>query len=378
MHIVFISGEYPLWVSGGVGTFIQTLGHALVALGHKVTVVGVGVSNKEIQIEDMGVTVYRLPKNISKIPNFWVNYKRINRKLLQLHKENSIAIIETAEGGMAFLSKKHPAKKVIRLHGGHHFFSEAEKRGINWRKGMLEKISFAKTDGFIAVSKYVKEHTQSYLSYHNKPIRVIPSSLTARDIPKLSVNQNAILFAGTVCEKKGVRQLLAAFKIVRERFPNKELHLYGRLNWVFPDGTLYIDYLKSILDVTYFEKVFFHGSIPREELLLKYAEAACCVFPSHMETQGLVCLEAMLMERPVVFSKYGPGPETIEDGATGLLCDVYNPKDIAEKILWIFEHQKEASTMGKTARQKVINTYDVEKVVQTNVSFYKSLIDGSF
>ena len=74
---------------------------------------------------------------------------------------------------MALLSNKHSAKKVIRLHGGHHFFSEAEKREINWRKGLLEKRSFKKADAFIAVSNYVKDHTQKYLSFHGKPVEVI-------------------------------------------------------------------------------------------------------------------------------------------------------------------------------------------------------------
>ena len=60
LHIVFLSAEYPLWASGGVGTFIQTLGRSLVAAGHTVSVVGPGVKSREERIDDQGVNLYRL------------------------------------------------------------------------------------------------------------------------------------------------------------------------------------------------------------------------------------------------------------------------------------------------------------------------------
>ena len=48
MHIVFLSHEYPFWSPGGVGTFIQILGRALVEEGHQVKVLGPGKDLKEV------------------------------------------------------------------------------------------------------------------------------------------------------------------------------------------------------------------------------------------------------------------------------------------------------------------------------------------
>ena len=301
---------------------------------------------------------------------------QINKKLKQLHKENPITIIEAAEGGLALLSKGHLAKKVIRLHGGHHFFSEAEKRKINWRKGWLEKKSFAKADGFIAISQYVKDHTAKYLSYGKRPIEIINLPLdTTKPIPQVAVQNDHVLFAGTVCEKKGVRQLIEAFKLVREQYPNKILDIYGR-EWFYPDGSSYQQMLTEKYDTSYFENVNFHGSISRDALDIKYAEAAFCVFPSHMETQGLVSIEAMLLAKPVIFSKYGPGPETVEHLKTGLLCDVYNPSDIAEKMIWCIEHPEEAAMLGNTASKLVKTRYDMNTIMKRNIQFYQSLIEN--
>jgi len=346
MNIVFLSSEYPLWAPGGVGTFLQTFGRTLVQHHHRVTVLGIGDKDKTEILDDKGVKLIRLPKNKSRLPDFLYNRAHLNKKLTELHISQSIDIIESAEPGLAIISKKHPAKKVIRLHGGHHFFAEAEKRGINWRKGLLEKISFKKADGFIAVSNYVKSHTAKYLSYHGSPVEIINYPLdTTIETPQVPVQNNRILFAGTVCEKKGVRQLIEAFKLVRKKYPDKILDLFGR-DWFFPDGSSYIDMLKSDYEND-LENVVFHGSVSRVELNIKYAEAAFCIFPSHMETQGLVSLEAMLLKKPVIFSEYGPGPETIVHGETGLLCDVYDPQDIAEKMIWCIENPMEAEQLGK-------------------------------
>jgi glycosyltransferase involved in cell wall biosynthesis len=374
MNIVFLSHEYPIWASGGVGTFLQTFGRTLASEGHEVTVLGVGVDTFEVVMDDEGVQLIRLPKNNTMLPNFIYNAIQLNKRLKAMQLAKPIDIIESAELGLAIISKKHKAKKVIRLHGGHHFFSEAENRGINWRKGMLEKISFKKADAFIAVSNYVKDHTAKYLSYHDKPVAIINYPInTTLNPPLVHLRPNKILFAGTVCEKKGVRQLIEAFKMVRESHPQMLLDIYGR-DWFFPDGSSYIEMLKNSYDTAYFEGVKFHGAVSRETLNEKYAEAAFCVFPSHMETQGLVSLEAMLLKKPVIFSEYGPGPETIEHGKTGLLCDVYDPRDIAAKMNWCIENPELAAELGKNAEGVVRKKYDKNTILEKNISFYKSLL----
>lgn len=373
MHIVFLSHEYPLWSPGGVGTFIQTLGRALVGAGHVVKVLGPGKSNKEERFFDEGVELIRLPRSKGILPNFIHNALKINAELKKIQKHNPIDIIESAELGLAFISSRHKAKKVIRLHGGHHFFAEAEKRGINWKKGWMEKLSFKKANAFIAVSNYVKEHTQKFLSFHNKPIEVINLPLdTKMQIPEVQEYSNKLLYAGTVCEKKGARQLLEAYRIVKEDLPEVTLDYFGR-DWFYKNGDSYIEKLKQDYPSNYFEGVTFHGNIPRDLLMKKYAEASVCVFPSHMETQGLVCLEAMLMERPVIFTKYGPGPETIVHDKTGLLCDVYDPKDIANKIKKLLAETALAKEMGKHAREFVKENFETKRILDQNLSFYQQL-----
>ncbi len=214
MHICFITNEYPKkdFPHGGIGTFIHTISHELARKGHKVSVVGInaytGINEKE---EDDEISVYRLKPKVVKGLTWHFNNQSINRQLKGIHTEFPIDIIETAEMGLAFIKKIKPIKYIIRLHGGHHFFAESENRKVSWWKAYQEKRSFKRADAFVAVSKYVKSHTAKYLSYHNKPIQVIryPINLDVfKPEPDVEIEYNTILFAGTVCEKKGINQLI--------------------------------------------------------------------------------------------------------------------------------------------------------------------------
>ncbi len=375
MHICFISSEYPIWKSGGVGSFLQTFSRAMVKRGHHISIVGIGEKHEEVQLNDEGVNIYRLP--ISKLPagKFISNTRNINAKIKKLNKNHKIDIVESAELGLVFKNKISSIGYCIRLHGGHHFFSESENRKVNWWQGFKEKLSFKKADGFIAVSEYVKSHTAKYLSYHNKPVEIINYPINTDMFSpdaSITVDTNNITFAGTICEKKGIRQLIEAMDILRQQYPDLHLHVYGR-EWFYKDGSSYTEMLKtkykSIIDAC----VTFHGVIPFNDLPKKYAEAMVCVFPSHMETQGLVAPEAMAMKKSVVFSELGPGPETIENYKTGLLCNPHNVEDIVEKVAWFLSHKDKIESIGENARAFVLQKFNLQAILDKNISFYKRI-----
>lgn len=380
MHICFITHEYPKpgFPHGGLGSFVKTIGEALATKGIRVSVVGMNYTSHYEETTTSGVSVYRLKRSTVKGLSWWLNSKAVTAKIGEIHKQHPIDIVETAELGLAFLHKIKEIQYVIRLHGGHHFFAQAENRGINWWKGFQEQRSFAKADAFIAVSKYVKTHTEKYLSYRNKPLGYIFNPINTDLFHPIAIPTVPfqIVFAGTVCEKKGVRQLLQAFPVVKEKFPAATLEIYGR-DWLFPDGSSYRQMLveKELPKLGDFASaVHFHGAIAFESLPTKYAQAQVCVFPSHMETLGLVAPEAMAMGKPVIFTDKGPGPEIITDTVTGLLCNPLDPQDIAEKILWVFEHEALASEMGEKASRNISSRFAVNAVLNKNIDFFKSLI----
>ena len=379
MHICFLTNEYPKegFPHGGLGSFVKTIAEALVEKGIQVTVLGFNYEFIQESENLNGVQVVRLKKSNIKGLAWFFNSRKLAKSITAIHRKQPIDVVEGAELAFAFLPKIKGLKYVIRLHGGHHFFAEAEQRGINWWKGFQEKLSFKKADAFIAVSNYVKTHTAQYLSYGAKPISVIFNPIhTALFYPRaIAVVPHSITFAGTICEKKGVRQLLQSFARVKEQFPSAVLNLYGR-DWFYPNGDSYIKMLQKNelpnLGV-YANDVIFHGAIPFQELPFVYTKSAVCVFPSHMETLGLVAPEAMACEKPVVFTTLGPGKEVVTNGVDGIVINPYDPEEIAEAIISIFSDMDSAHVMGKKARMTVLEKFDPNIIVNQNIAFYSSL-----
>ena len=115
------------------------------------------------------------------------------------------------------------------------------------------------------------------------------------------------------------------------------------------------------------------GSIPFKTLANKYAAAEVCVFPSLMETQGLVAPEAMAMNKMVIFSNRGPGPETIIHKETGLLCNPYDSDDIADQIIWTLNNKNLCYKIAKKGRDFVLSNLEINKITSENVSFYNTV-----
>ena len=190
--------------------------------------------------------------------------------------------------------------------------------------------------------------------------------------PEIQIKKSTVLFAGTICAKKGIDQLIRAIPKVIESNKDIQLNIYGR-DWFFPNGKSYIEYIKESIFPEIgnaVNNIHFKGAVPLDVLAKNYAASEICVFPSLMETQGLVAPEAMAMEKLVVFSNCGPGPETIEHKKTGLLCDPYNPNDIAEKIIWALKHKNETKEIAKEGRKFVEEIFNIDTITNTNINFY--------
>lgn len=381
MHICYLTHEYPKpgLNPGGVGVFLQNLAPRLVAAGHKVTVLGV---NNEEKTEDgyvNGVRVIRFAKPNSKGLNWWFIKEKLNKYLGKVHHQSPIDIVEGAELALAFIKKVKGIHYVIRLHGGHYFFSEAENRSINSWKGFQERKSFRKADAIIAVSEYVLNHTKKYHEFGQLKQAIIRYPIdTVKFSPKekAEVQPDSMIFVGTICEKKGVRNLVDALELLKKEGLELSLDIYGK-DWFFPDGRSYTAYIREEIKIKKLDsQINVFPPVPHEEIPSLYASHEVCIFPSFMETQGLVAPEAMAMEKVVIFTDKGPGPETITHQVNGYLCDPLKPESIASSIRLAFGEKQSHAKIGKSARGKVLDMFEPGKVLKENIKFYQDLING--
>jgi glycosyltransferase involved in cell wall biosynthesis len=141
-------------------------------------------------------------------------------------------------------------------------------------------------------------------------------------------------------------------------------------------GSNYLAALRQRVPRALERQVEFAGRLPREQVAawLRHAGIAC--MPSHMETFGIAALEAMSAGCAVVFTKLGPGPEIVEHEKSGLLCDPFDPADIARQLSRLLNVSGFAERLGSAARARVLEHFDKRDWLQRNVAFYEKCIGG--
>ena len=97
-------------------------------------------------------------------------------------------------------------------------------------------------------------------------------------------------------------------------------------------------------------KTVFTGYLEGEELAAAYASADIFVFPSALETFGLVAVEAMAAGLPVVASRVGGMPDVIEEGVTGYTFEVGDQQGLVEGVAQIAINRNHIRAMGRAAR----------------------------
>jgi len=169
-----------------------------------------------------------------------------------------------------------------------------------------------------------------------------------------------ILYVGVLIPRKGVDVLLQSFARIADEIKDAKLVLIGK-----SDDESYAEALRKMTRSLGIDKrVTFIGPMTQSELAEFMAQAQVLVLPSHSEALGRVVLEAMACGTPVIGSAVGGIPDMIQDSNTGFLVEPGDVPALTEKIMWILEHPKEASTMGRRARQFARDYFSEDLYVQ--------------
>jgi glycosyltransferase involved in cell wall biosynthesis len=374
MHVCFLCNEYPPASHGGVGMNTQTLARALARRGHTVSVIGHYREPHDVVTDDQGVRVIRLAHATIRRTGFVVNGFRLRKALDTLHRERPIDIIEGPEWGLAMVSKRFAPVKTIRLNGGHHFFSATLGRATRRWSSWQEHRSFACANHFCAVSRFVAEETRRLLNLGDRPIEVIPNAIDLdrfQPRPDVATVAGRVMFVGTVCEKKGVRQLIEAIPRVAVRVPSVHLWVVGRDGRDDQTGQSYTASLRSSMPPDVVRRVYFAGPVDNEMLPALLATADVCAYPSHMESQGIAIVEGMAMGKAVVANRTGPGPEIVDDGRSGLLCNPHEAASIAQSLTTVLTDDVLRRRLGREARVRTLREFSISTLVARNETFYE-------
>jgi glycosyltransferase involved in cell wall biosynthesis len=98
------------------------------------------------------------------------------------------------------------------------------------------------------------------------------------------------------------------------------------------------------------------------------------VVASHVEPFGIVSVEGMACELPVVGTRVGGIPEAIEDGVTGFLVAPRSPAELAEKVTLLLTDAELRRSMGTRGRARAKSLFSVEKHVDSVVKLYSKVL----
>lgn len=153
LNLVYLCNEYPPASHGGLGTFTAVMATRLAARDHLVHVVGLYAGAEIRREHSAGVAITRLPANRLGMLGFLINRYRVSRELWRINAASPIDVLEGPEMALSQVPCRFPSKKLIRMHGGDHFFTILLNKKLRRTRASVEKASFQNADSLCAVSR---------------------------------------------------------------------------------------------------------------------------------------------------------------------------------------------------------------------------------
>jgi glycosyltransferase involved in cell wall biosynthesis len=138
------------------------------------------------------------------------------------------------------------------------------------------------------------------------------------------------------------------------------------------------------------EIVWIEEMLPRETAIALYSGAAVFVCPSVYEPFGIINLEAMACETPVVASAVGGIPGIVVEGETGTLvpietvADGVEPadlgrfaRDLAEATAHVLADPDRQRAMGRAGRRRVVDRFSWAAVAEQTLAFYRRVVESA-
>jgi glycosyltransferase involved in cell wall biosynthesis len=176
----------------------------------------------------------------------------------------------------------------------------------------------------------------------------------------------SILCTAGLVRPKGQAILLAAVAQLKARGWQLRLSLAGD----GPDRQL-LEKMAARLNLA--QDVTFHGAI-RQDRIREFLECAdIFVLASFAEGVPVCLMEAMSMELPCVSTYIAGIPELIESGEDGILVPASNDLLLADTIEKLLKDPQIRTRIGRAARRKVIEKYDLRRNVEALAAAFDTL-----
>ena len=389
MKILMLTWEYPPRVVGGISRVVYDISRTLLKDGHDVTVVTYKDGDAPYFEDDKGVKVYRVDNYMINPNNFidWImqlNFNMIAKVNEIIAEQGNFDVVHAHDWLVAYSAKtiknSYNIPIVSTIHateaGRNSGIHDEQQRYINDTEWMLTYESAE----VIVNSNYMKNELQRLFGLPYEKINVIPNGVNLslfngieRDYNfrrRFAMdNEKIILFMGRLVYEKGIQHLISAMPKILEGYRDSKLVICGK-------GGMEEELRRQVAAMGISNKVYFAGYMSGKDVQRMYKAADIAVFPSTYEPFGIVALEAMLSENPIVVSDIGGLNEIVEHRVNGMKAYCGNSNSIADSILELLYDHKLCADITKKAKNKVRNEYNWSKIAQdTHFTYQKAICE---
>lgn len=252
-----------------------------------------------------------------------------------------------------------PTKKVLP-----GFLRPAAGRIIE----LLERLTAPRFSAVVAVTPTIYER---FRLYDTRTVEVFNYPIIGRRRGKpWDSLENTVCYIGSIAANRCIREMVGAVGIAGEKIPVR-LALAGS----FASASLE----REIRELPEFLWVDYHGFLNRDGVDNLLGRVKCGLILVYPEPRYIVAFPSKLFEYmgagiPVIASDFPLWRSIIEKVECGLLVDPQRPRAIAEAILWLLDHPREAEEMGNRGREAVERHYRWDIEEKKLVSLYASLL----
>jgi N-acetyl-alpha-D-glucosaminyl L-malate synthase BshA len=237
----------------------------------------------------------------------------------------------------------------------------------------ITRFSIEKSDGVTAVSNFLRDLTYQEFEI-KRSIEMIPNFVNCDDFSRnpneelknhfAPQNEKILVHISNFRPVKRVTDVIDAFDMIRQKVASVLLMVgdgpeRGNAEWRARQKKLDKD-------------VFFLGK--RETVTDILAISDLMLFPSENESFGLVALEAMACEVPVIASNVGGLPEVITNGEDGFLVEPHDVQAMAERAIGLLNDNSQLRAMGALARKNARKKFCANKIIPLYEKYYEEIL----
>jgi len=200
-------------------------------------------------------------------------------------------------------------------------------------------------------------------------LHTLESGSLLSDVGQQAVQHRSrvIGFVGELRAKKGLTTLLRAYAQINKK-QSVALLIVGEVR-AGNDKEAFDEFRSSNPD----SQIIATGYVSHNDLPTYYSLIDIFVHPSLRDGMPNAVLEAMACEKAVIATAVGGTKDILDDGKNGVIVNVNDVDMLAEKILELLDDPEKRKSLGKNARELIVNRFTLEKELIANLDVYRTL-----